>query len=259
MKKGQKLWIREELILAINLYWKLEFGKIHQRNPEVQKLAALIGRTPASIVYKLGNFASFDPSLKERGVGGLSNTSKLDEEIWNEFFQNFEALSYESEVLRASYENKSVEELNKLDFSDLPKEGLVREQLVKTRVNQIFFRQAILTSYKNTCCITGINHPGLLVAGHIIPWSVDEKNRMNPRNGLCLNSLHDKAYELGLISIDSNYMIHVSSKAFESMELATFEYYFEKYHHQKINLPSRYLPDPELLDIHFQKSLKTNF
>lgn len=252
MKKGQKLWTREELILAFNLYWKLPFGKLHSRTPEIIKLANLIGRTPSAVGRKLGNFASFDPSLKERGVGGLPNTSKLDEEIWNEFFQNFEALSYESEVLRASYENKSVEELNDLDFSDLPKEGLVREQLVKTRVNQVFFRKAILTSYKNTCCITGINHPSLLVAGHIIPWSIDEKNRMNPRNGLCLNSLHDRAYELGLISIDPNYKIHISSKAFESMDRATFDNYFEKYHHQKINLPSRYLPDPELLEVHFK-------
>lgn len=253
MKKGQKLWTREELILAINLYWKLEFGKIHQGNPEVIKLANLIGRSKGSIVFKLGNFGSFDPSLQARGVGGLKNTSKLDEHIWNEFFENFEELSFESEKLRAQFENKSVEELNEIDLLELPLEGIVREQLVKIRVNQNFFRKAILASYKNTCCITGINHPSLLVAGHIIPWSADEKNRMNPRNGLCLNSLHDKAFELGMIALDPEYRILLSPRILDTMNVETFKTYFEKHKNQKITLPNRYLPDPEFLDDHYQK------
>lgn len=253
MKEGQKLWTREELILAINLYWKMEFGKIHQRNPEIQKFAKFIGRTPGSVVFKLGNFGSFDPSLQERGVGGLKNTSKLDREIWNEFFGNLEDLSFESEKLRAQFENTSVEELNEIDLNELPKEGLVREQIVKTRVNQNFFRKAILASYKNTCCITRINHPSLLVAGHIKPWSLDEKNRMNPRNGLCLNSLHDRAFELGLITVTPDYIILVSSQSLNLMDQNTFETYFEKHHKQKIILPNRYLPDSEFLDYHFQE------
>ncbi len=250
MKKGQKLWTREELIIAINLYWKLEFGKIHQRNPEVIKLAKLLGRTPSSIVFKLGNFGSFDPSLHERGVGGLKNTSKLDEEIWNEFYGNIDEIAFESEKLRAEFENKSIEELNNIDISELPIEGLVRESLVKTRVNQNFFRKAILASYKNTCCITGLKNSNLLVAGHIIPWSVDEKNRMNPRNGLCLNYLHDKAYETGMITISPDYKIYVSDKAFSQHERVAFELYFERYHEKSIILPGRYLPDPKLLDYH---------
>lgn len=39
MKQGQKLWTREELILAINLYCKLPFGKLHKNNPEIIELA----------------------------------------------------------------------------------------------------------------------------------------------------------------------------------------------------------------------------
>lgn len=185
-------------------------------------------------VFKLGNFGSFDPSLQERGVSGLKNTSKLDEEIWNEFFGNLEDLSFESEKLRAQFENKSVEELNEIDLTELPKEGLVREQLVKTRVNQNFFRKTILASYRSTCCITGINHPSLLVAGHIIPWSTDEKNRMNPRNGLCLNSLHDRAFELGLITVDHDFRVLISPKILDSMNVETFKNYFERHHGQNI-------------------------
>lgn len=250
MKNGQKLWTRDELVLAINLYWKLEFGKIHEGNPEVQKFARLIGRTPGSVVFKLGNFGSFDPSLQARGVGGLKNTSKLDKEIWDEFFENMEDLSFESEVLRAKYENNSVENLNGIEGEDLPKEGKVRERLIKVRVNQNFFRRMILGSYRNTCCITGINHPDFLVAGHIIPWSESVQYRMDPSNGICLNYLHDKAFELGYISIDRDYKILVSNKIKELVKGDIAVEFFTRFDKKEIIKPGRYLPNPDFLEHH---------
>ncbi len=74
MKSDQKLWTREELIIAINLYFKIPFGKLHSRNPQIIKLAELLNRTPGSIAYKLVNFASLDPTLKQKGA---DHTSKL--------------------------------------------------------------------------------------------------------------------------------------------------------------------------------------
>ncbi|MFT7436690.1 MAG: putative restriction endonuclease [Psychromonas sp.] len=97
MKKGQKLWTREELILVINLYCKLPFGRLDKSNPQVIYLAELIGRTPSSIAYKLVNFASLDPSLPSRGIKGASNSSKLDKVIWTEFYNNWEELPFEPE------------------------------------------------------------------------------------------------------------------------------------------------------------------
>ena len=82
MKVGQKLWTKDELILAINLYYKIPFGRMHSSNPEVKKLASLIRRTPGSVAYKLVNFASLDPSLQARGIKGASNASNLDKAIW---------------------------------------------------------------------------------------------------------------------------------------------------------------------------------
>lgn len=81
MKEGQKLWTRDELILAANLYCKLPFGRLHRLNPDVINLASLIGRTPSSVAFKLVNFASLDPSLKARGIKGASNAGKLDRMI----------------------------------------------------------------------------------------------------------------------------------------------------------------------------------
>ena len=77
------------------------------------------------------------------------------------------SLPYESEKLRSKYEMKSVEELAGIDPSTLPKEGRTRDQMVKVRINQSFFRSVIIAAYNNRCCVTGIGNLQLLIAGHI--------------------------------------------------------------------------------------------
>ena len=255
MKQGQTLWTRDELILAINLYCKLSFGRLHRSNPEVIKLANLIGRSANSVAYKLVNFASLDPSLKERGIKGAINASKLDKEIWNEFFNNWEELPFDSEKLTAPYENSSREKLNAIKEEDLLQEGKTREQIVKVRVNQSFFRNTILASYNETCCITGISEKTFLIAGHIKPWAIDEKNRLNPRNGIAINSLHDKAFEMGYITITPEYKIRISPLLMKKKSIAIIEY-FQKYENQNMILPSRFLPDVEFLKYHNNERFK---
>lgn len=257
MKEGQKLWTKEELILAINLYCKLPFGRLHSRNPEIINLANLIGRTSNSVAYKLVNFASLDPSLKARGIKGASNASNLDKEIWNEFFNHWDELPFESEKLLAKIEKTTVEKLNHIPENELSKEGKTREQMVKIRVNQSFFRSSILASYNNTCCITGIQQPEFLIAGHIKPWSIDEKNRLNPQNGIAINPLHDKAFKTGLLTITTDFKIKISSILLKQKKSKSIEDYFLKYNDQDIILPSRFLPDTEFLKYHNQERFKS--
>ena len=256
MKEGQKLWTREELILAINLYCRTPFGKLDARNPNVISLANVIGRTANSVAFKLVNFASLDPSLKARGIKGASNASKLDAIIWKEFFNHWEDLPFESETLLAKMENTTVEKLYNISENELPREGKTREQLVKVRVNQSFFRSSILASYNYTCCITGIQQPEFLIAGHIKPWSLDEKNRLNPQNGIAINALHDKAFETGLITITTDYKIKVSPILLKQKKSKSIEDYFLKYENQDIILPSRFLPDIEFLKYHNEVRFK---
>ena len=71
MKPGQRLWTKDELILALNLYLKLPFGKLHSRTPEIIHLANLTGRNANAMAMRLNNFASVDPYHKQRGIGGL--------------------------------------------------------------------------------------------------------------------------------------------------------------------------------------------
>ena len=255
MKKGQKLWTREELILALNLYYKTPFGRLHKGNPDVISLSKLINRTPSSVAYKLVNFASLDPSLKKRGIKGASNASKLDKIIWNEFYGNWDNAIYESEKLKAKIEGKTIEILENFEKEVKIKKGKEKEVTIKQRVNQSFFRKMILASYNETCCITGIKMKELLIAGHIRPWSVDEENRLNPRNGIAINSLHDKAFEIGLISIDNNYKIKIAKELLRSKD-SKIENYFKKYHDTEMILPSKFLPDEEFLAYHFNEKFR---
>ena len=257
MKEGQTLWTREELILAINLYCKLPFGQLHRSNPEVIKLAALIDRSVNSVAYKLVNFASLDPSLKARGIKGAANASKLDAIIWNEFYNNWEDRAFESEKLRAKFEHKPVEAL--IDFDDVEiKEGKEKERLVKVRVNQSFFRSMILASYNFQCCVTGLKTTSLLVGSHIVPWAADKENRLNPRNGLCLNALHDKAFDLHLFSIKPDLKIVVSKRLLKEKKNKFVEENFLQFDGKLITEPRKFLPDERFLIKHNQTFNKLN-
>ncbi len=257
MKKGQTLWTRDELILAINLYCKLPFGKMHKGNPEILALSNVIERSPSAIARKLGNFASFDQTLRERGIKGLSNSGKLDAEIWNEFYNNWDEALIESEKLLAQAKHTTIEKLNKIEVDDLPKEGKEKERLVKVRVNQSIFRTMILATYNNKCCVTGIDNVDLLIASHIVPWSKDKKNRLNPMNGLCLNALHDRAFDKGLITIAADdYCIKISSKLKKKNIIKSIEYNFLELEGRQITLPDKFLPAKEQLKIHNEFFIK---
>ena len=104
-------WTREELLVAFNLYCKIPFSRINYKQPEIINLASKIGRTPSAVAWKLVNFASFDPSLQKRGVKGASNSSKLDKEIFYQFYENWDEMLFESERLLAEKEKQTIEEV----------------------------------------------------------------------------------------------------------------------------------------------------
>src|SRR5438105_14002870 len=85
-------WTREQLILAFELYCRVPFGRITTRNPLIRDLAVVLGRTPASVTRKLGNFGAFDPELAAHNVSGLTHGSKLDRAIWDEFHRDWNGL-----------------------------------------------------------------------------------------------------------------------------------------------------------------------
>ena len=240
---SQRLWTREEEIIVFNLYCKIPFKNSSKSHPDVIRIANLIGRSPSSVNMKIGNFGSFDENLRKQGIVGLSNASKLDKEIWDEFTGNWDKLAYESELL--------ISKLTNTDNSTAIPLGKESTSEVKTRVNQSFFRQAILTSYNSTCCITGISVPRLLVASHIKPWKDSEpKEKTDPRNGLCLNALHDKAFDQGLITILPNFKILISRKLKEVYSSETMDSFFYSYENKQIFLPEKFIPNKSYLEYH---------
>lgn len=245
------LWSKDELILAFNLYLKLPFGKMHSRNPDIIHLANVVGRTANSIALRLVNFASVDPYHQNRGVIGMKGGAKQVQPIWDEFFKNKEALIFESERILAEKENQTIEtkfiELL-FDISDLKGETKLRE--VKTRVNQNVFRQIVVANYSGKCAITGIDIPELLFASHIIPWSKNEEERMNPENGVCLSALYDKAFDKGLIAINEKFEILLSSDLKKKNKHEYYSKYFSHLEKGKIILPKKYLPNKEFLQYH---------
>jgi len=247
----RKNWTREELILAFNLYCETPFGKIHNRNPAIIALADLLGRSPSALSWKLANFARLDPTLSERNIKGATHGSKEEIAIWQEFQSDWNGLSLESERLR----------LEKMGRDTITEEiefpvGRMRESVVQVRVNQSFFRRSVFAAYNATCCLTGLHLQELLCASHIIPWATDEKNRTNPSNGLCLNALHDRAFDRGFITITPSFKVLVSKK----MKLAQgsrLESILQDYEGQAVTLPDRFVPRQDFLAFHNEHVFKS--
>ncbi len=245
------VWTREQLIVALNLYWKIPYNKISgSSNNEIKQVSALIGRTPAALAYKLMNFTSLDPERQDKGNKGKSSAGSADKIVWEEYFGEWEKLAFDSINILSKIKNNPIEAVTDIVQELKNISGQEKERLVRVRVNQNDFRQRILASYNDKCCITGLDIPTLLVASHIIPWSKNEYERLNPRNGLCLNSIHDKAFDKGLITITNDYKIKLSDAILAKKKDITIQKYFFAYQNQTIVLPDRFIPSIEFLEYH---------
>lgn len=254
----RRLWSRDELIIAMNLYCKLSFGQFDKRTPIIIEVSQKIDRTPNSLAMKLCNFAYLDPNLQGKGLKGVSIA---DREIWKEFNENWEVLGYESEEkfqllfdsntteLESNQAQKSPQKISDKNIAILTES----EAKVKIRIGQKFFRETVLSNYYGRCCITGNPIPELLVASHILPWSQYPEHRLNPHNGLCLSSTQDKAFDKGLITIDSNYQIILSSYIKDFLSEKTIKENFGVYSDQLIQMPEKFHPDQDFLKYHREK------
>lgn len=241
------LWNREESILAFDLYCRIPFQRTKANNPAVKGLAAILGRTPASVARKLGNFGAFDPALQNQNISGLTHTSKLDQEIWDEFHADWNALVWEATQLRAQFgESKAIE--TPFTPPDGPSETV---RMTRQRVHQAFFRDAILSSYERTCCVTGIALPECLVASHIVPWSVEEDLRTDPTNGLCLSATLDRLFDAGLMTVTVDLTVRMSTRLLESRQ-SPVQNLLCVYHDRPIKKPHRFLPAETHLKWHHE-------
>lgn len=241
-------WTREQLLIALRLYMRSPFGRLHGRNPEIIELAGKIGRTPNALAMKACNFASLDPVFRASNRKGLSGASETDRGMWNEFRGNPEQLAAETEEAFARIEPDAA--ASELEAVRLPTGETDIVRLVRTRRIQSFFRAAVLTSYDASCAISGLAMSELLVASHIIPWSISVERRADPTNGICLNALFDRAFDRGLITLDEDYRVDVSRKLQIAADAAELPCSIKEVHGRRIRLPGRFAPDAAALAHH---------
>ncbi len=255
MPPPQVNWTRSQTLAALHLYLQLPFGQLHRNQPKIKELASWIGRTANSVALKLVNLASLDPQIVASGRRGMGNASSLDKSIWAQLQTDWDPIALEafSEYKKIATANGNVPDEESADELVEFAEGKIRIASVKVRVNQSLFRKAVLSSYNATCCMSGLRHDKLVIASHIVPWSEDTKNRLNPQNGLCLSALHDRAYDQGLITVMPDFTIRVSSDLKASPDDNYIGPGLLQFDGQTIRLPERFRPDPQFLERHARR------
>ncbi len=244
-------WSQDELLVAFRLYCRTQFGRLHQHNPEIVELARLLGRTPSAVAMKACNFASLDPVQHARNISALGNVSRADRSLWESFVENSEAVADEAEAAYARL--TGTESVAVTSEPETPEGPTEVERSVRVRRIQGFFRAAVLTSYEYRCAISGISIPELLNASHIIPWSANHERRADPRNGIALNALYDRAFDRGLITLDTSLRLVVSSRLRVSDPPPLHRHALLEIEGQPLILPNRFAPDPEAIAYHRER------
>jgi putative restriction endonuclease len=243
----------------------MPFGKMHSKNPEIIKNAKLINRTPSALAMKLTNIASLDPTITSSGRSGLTGASNADRAMWNEMKKDWNSFVIEIAQAECNYgantdEIKSTKTAITIPVNEIEIDYTGKNKLaeINTRIGQSFFRKSVISAYNARCCISGLSVPQLLIASHIVPWSLDDKNRLNPCNGLCLSAIHDKAFDLGIITLTDNFVIKVAEGYLS--ETSTNDRFFSTtiigYDGKSINLPEKFVPEPEFLHYHQNQIFK---
>ncbi|MFW6156358.1 MAG: HNH endonuclease [Armatimonadota bacterium] len=241
-------WQESELLAAFALYCRTPFGLMHANNPDIIQLANLLNRSPNAVAMKLCNFAALDPAERERGVRGLSNVSNADRRLREDFEEEPNRIAFESEAALAAIAYRPVVvEDSDADFDPCQTEAAAERRI---RLVQDFFRRAVLNSYNNACAVCRIPIATLLNASHIIPWTIDESRRGDPRNGLSLCTLHDRAFDRGLMTVDLELRTVVSDTLRSETDVPILKLAFHDVHGKSILRPHRFEPSPEALKYH---------
>lgn len=246
---ARNLWTDDEMVVVLDLYFKLPFGRLNKNTSEVKALAKLIGRTDNSVALRLVNYAACDPYIIETGRHGMSSGKDRCMPYWNLYVNDKESLFLRAEEIKARLSNKSLDQQLKLQPIDFI--GQERETVIRQRVNQYSFRTMILSNYEYKCAITGIDIPELLVASHIIPWADDVNNRLNPTNGICLSPLYDKMFDRGLIGIREDYSIEISKELKNNIGKDYYDSHINIISDRKLRLPIEHIPEISFLEYHY--------
>jgi len=147
-------WTRDELILALDLYFRHPPTKINSNHPEIIQLSELLNdlpvhpkkddfqkfRNPNGVYMKLCNFLRLDPSYQGKG---LQAGGKLEEEIWEEFAYDRNRLA---QIAASIKENAS--SIPRPSIGDVPEDDEFQEGRVLTRLHKLRERSPSIVKKK---------------------------------------------------------------------------------------------------------------
>ncbi len=242
-------WSRDELLLALHLYERIPFGRQHSRDPEVLALSRRLGRTPGSVAMKLNNLTSLDPEEAARGIRGLVGASRLDREVWAEFRARPEVVEEAEALWGAATPTHQHAPDGRPEWA-----GATEGTATRTvRLAQAYFRRVVLANFAGRCALTDVTTPALLVASHIVPWSDAPQRRVDPANGICLNGLHDGAFDRNLVTFDDDHRLVIGRRLRDELGGDELSRSFLHTEGVQLRTPVRRALDPALLTIHRER------
>lgn len=242
-------WSWEETLMAFALY-KIIGPSPSKKDPDVIALANALDRTVDSVCRKISNISAKDKNRIAMGRKGSENGSRYDRIVWEKYEELGDDLLSDSlnlltKTIKGHGPSGRLVEYSLIDF----REGSEAAVITKRRINQDYFRRNLLKNYSKKCCITDLGIETMLVASHIKPWSKSDPRteRLAASNGLLLNAFHDRAFDKGLITIDTNHIVRVSHKVKKNNETEQCLWAFNG---QPITLPTIHPPAKEFIDYH---------
>ncbi len=166
-------WNREELILALDLYFRMDYGQMHGTNPDIIQLSKDLRslnihteipnkenfRSVNSVALKLANLKKSDQNFKGKG---MRDGGKLEKEIWKEFHRHRDTLKKEADLIRQLYlkpksEKKSVASEPKVNYKSEFLFQFHKNRETDPLVNKIK-KEMVLTNSKSLKCeVCGYN------------------------------------------------------------------------------------------------------
>ena len=126
--------------------------------------------------------------------------------------------------------------------------------VVKKRLHQMSFREAVIAAYNGRCAVSGLPERRLLDAAHIISDKDEIMGQPVIKNGLLLSKIHHSAFDSHLIGINPDYKLHVSERLLSQKDGPMLES-FKQLNGKKLRLPTRLIdyPDRERLALRFEE------
>ena len=279
-KSRQEPFTPVEAVLCYALFFVVDphrygGGRIDQAPPIVHGLARLFVRSPASITIKMKNL---DGSIKNAGrhewrfFAEMAADSSRFAVLYNRVLLAARDMGIGSDALPDFLALEGVEDFDLLGQEELlgqrTFDAVVGVQAAKKRVRSLAgevetmriaeqsvrlgqhrFAASVLDNYRHTCAFCGfaprsLPRHRLLVASHIKPWAdSDDRERLDPRNGVAACPTHDAAFDTGLITVNGGLCVHRAPQLESSSQVDPgVDRYFGPALKQKLMLPSGAAP-----------------